>query len=66
MPEVAWLNDKAAAHYLGVSVSFLRRSRYDKTGPDFRRFGSAVRYHITNHLDAWADAQPREAAKRAS
>ena len=65
MPENAWLNDKASAHYLGVSVSFLRRARYDKTGPDFRRFGSAVRYHIDS-LDSWTSEQPNEAAQRAS
>ena len=42
-----------AAQYLGLSKSFLDKSRIYGGGPAFMKFGSAVVYS-TDDLDAWA------------
>ena len=60
------LNETEAAHYIGMSVSFLRHDRMDgklpnrTPGPVFIKAGRAVRY-LTSDLDAWL-AQHRRAA----
>lgn len=49
------LKDKAAAQYLGVSRSFLQKTRCTgKGGPKFIRVGRAVVY-LKEDLDAWLD-----------
>lgn len=55
------LNETAAAQYLAVSRSYLRRARMDgpvagrTPGPPFIRIGAAVRYDIRD-LDLWIAA----------
>ncbi|MDB2414890.1 helix-turn-helix domain-containing protein [Rickettsiales bacterium] len=49
------LKDKAAAQYLGVSRSFLQKTRCTgQGGPKFIRVGRAVVY-LREDLDAWLD-----------
>ncbi len=58
------LDEKGAAAYCGVSVSYLRRCRYQGVedgrtpGPAFRRFGAKVRY-LRDELDRWLEALPK-------
>jgi ABC-type xylose transport system substrate-binding protein len=37
-------NEKQAAEFLGVSVHWMRRARWAGNGPEFMKYGSAVRY----------------------
>lgn len=52
------INEKDAARYIGMSVSFLRQSRMtgklkNRTpGPPFVKYGKAVRYRLQD-LDDW-------------
>lgn len=52
------INEKDAARYIGMSVSFLRQSRMTgklkkrTPGPPFAKYGRAVRYRIQD-LDDW-------------
>jgi predicted DNA-binding transcriptional regulator AlpA len=52
------LRDPEAAHYIGMSESFLRQSRMDgirenrTPGPPFVKIGRAVRY-LVEDLDDW-------------
>lgn len=39
-------DEKVAAKYLDLSVSFLRKSRRLGTGPAYLRFGRAIRYRF--------------------
>ena len=61
------LKDAEAAHYIGMSQSFLRQSRMDgirenrTPGPPFVKIGRAVRY-LKDDLDAWL-AQYRQKPK---
>lgn len=61
-------NTTQAAHYLGMSASFLAKSRLAGDGPAYRKIGHAVRYH-RDDLDAFAQACARvstsDAAKAA-
>lgn len=38
------LNETQAAEILGVSVHWMRRARWSGNGPEFVKYGSAVRY----------------------
>lgn len=64
------LNEREAAQYIGMSMSFLRQSRMEgkreshTPGPPFLKLGKAVRYLITD-LDQWL-AQNRQGAHRES
>jgi len=49
------LTEAEAAHYIGLSVHFLRVTRLSKPrahGPDFLQFGRAIRYRLAD-LDRW-------------
>lgn len=52
------LSEEGAAHYLGMSAQFLRKSRMESQvrshaqGPPYIRCGRAIRYD-TRDLDAW-------------
>lgn len=52
------LTEKEAAHYIGMSVSFLRRDRMDglignrTPGPKWLKIGRSVRY-LKEELDRW-------------
>lgn len=56
----AALTEKDAAHYIGMSVPFLRQSRCHGNrnnhtpAPPFIKIGRAVRYKV-NDLDSWLD-----------
>lgn len=47
-----------AAEKLGLSVSQLNKMRHYGNGPEFVKFGRAVRY-ADDALDAWAEKQRR-------
>ena len=48
-----FLNTPQAAHYIGLSGRTLEAMRAQGLGPDFRRHGRFVRYHIDD-LDDWS------------
>jgi predicted DNA-binding transcriptional regulator AlpA len=50
------LTSQQAADRLGISRNRLTALRRDPTGPEWGRFGGAVRYDI-DELDAWARRQ---------
>jgi predicted DNA-binding transcriptional regulator AlpA len=60
MEEKRSLNEKEAAEYIGMSLSFLRQDRVNgfretrTRGPEFSRIGRTVRY-MKEELDAWLD-----------
>ncbi|MBF58277.1 helix-turn-helix domain-containing protein [Halomonas sp. FeN2] len=52
------LDQKQVATYLGKSVAWCERSRWDGTGPRFIKVGRAVRYRADDVL-AWLEANTR-------
>lgn len=62
------LSEKEAAHYIGMSLSYLRQDRcYGATGqrapgPDFIKIGRTVRYHV-NDLDQWLFSHKQRSAR---
>ncbi|MGR4892700.1 helix-turn-helix domain-containing protein [Sphingopyxis sp. LARHCG72] len=54
-----FLGPAEAAHYLGLSERTLREYRSKGTGPEFRRHGNKLRYHVDD-LIAWS-RRPRRA-----
>ncbi len=48
-----YLTTPEAAEYLGVSASWLSKSRMDSSGPPHATFGKSVRYSIDD-LENWA------------
>jgi predicted DNA-binding transcriptional regulator AlpA len=52
----AFLTERAVSDLTGLSVSTFRRWRLLKTGPPYKKFGSAVRYPHAE-LMSWLDAQ---------
>lgn len=59
------VNEKEAAKYIGMSVSFLRQARCDgptanrTPGPVFYKLGISVRYRVSD-LDTWLEQHRRE------
>ncbi len=51
-----FLTTKEAAHYLCLSPRTLEKMRLTGDGPNFRKHGRYVRYHI-NDLDVWSEGQ---------
>lgn len=51
-----FLNTYAAANYLNVSVSTMKKFRKHNEGPEYFRFGRSIRYYI-NDLHEWAIEQ---------
>ena len=59
-PIVGALSTKKAAEYIGVSDSFLRKTRMKKSeikGPTYKKFGSKVLYRICD-LEDYLDRLP--------
>nr|WP_166181000.1 helix-turn-helix domain-containing protein [Altererythrobacter segetis] len=56
-----YLNEVAAADLLGVSPKTLSRWRWAGKGPDYYKFGGAVRYK-TDDLEAFAEDSRQEVA----
>lgn len=52
-----FLDEKRLAEQLAVSLAALRRWRYAGVGPKFTKFGSAVRYAVSD-VEAWIDSRP--------
>lgn len=56
------LKEKEAAHYIGMSVAFLKKERCEgkigkcSLGPRFLKIGKSVRY-LKNDLDEWFTSQ---------
>ncbi len=57
------LDTREAAAWLGLSPKTLERYRVSGEGPEFRRFGSRVRYLLAD-LEAWASARRVPASDR--
>ncbi|MDX8541553.1 helix-turn-helix domain-containing protein [Mesorhizobium abyssinicae] len=53
-----FLNTAQAAFYVGLSQRTLEKMRLKGGGPQFRKHGRFVRYHI-DELDAWSKGQPK-------
>jgi len=49
---------REAAQRLGLSISNMNKMRHYGTGPEFVKFGRAVRY-ADDALDRWADEHRR-------
>jgi hypothetical protein len=49
---------KAAAHYLSISAAYLEKLRVVGGGPEFLKFGKAVRYE-QEALDRWISSRRR-------
>jgi hypothetical protein len=58
MQNPEYLDVEATAQLLGVSVSFLNKSRVSGDGPPFAKFAKTVRYHKPKVL-AWAESRTR-------
>ncbi len=54
------IKSQEAADFLGVSVSWLNKSRMKGDGPVYMKIGGAVRYALPD-LEAWMAAQRRTA-----
>lgn len=48
-----FLNTAQAAFYVGLSLKTLEIMRSESRGPEFRRHGRYIRYHIDD-LDTWS------------
>ncbi|KUM26733.1 hypothetical protein AU467_19580 [Mesorhizobium loti] len=53
-----FLNTAQAAFYVGLSQRTLEKMRLKGGGPQFRKHGRFVRYHI-DELDAWSKGRPQ-------
>jgi hypothetical protein len=51
-----FLNTTQAAHHLGLSPRTLEKMRWEKSGPQYRKHGRHVRYHIDD-LIAWSKSR---------
>lgn len=63
-PDERLLHERDAAHYLGMSVAWLRRKRWEGDGPAYVRHGRAVRYEPTA-LRRWVEAHRVGGSERA-
>ncbi|RTM09963.1 MAG: DNA-binding protein [Hyphomicrobiales bacterium] len=52
-----FLNTAQAAFYVGLSQRTLEKMRLAGHGPQFRKHGRFVRYHI-DELDSWSKGRP--------
>lgn len=53
-----FLNTKEAADFLGLKPNTLEKMRVYGGGPEYRKHGRYVRYHIDD-LNAWSDLRKR-------
>lgn len=49
-----FLNARQAAQFLALSHRTLEKMRCEKTGPQYRKHGRIVRYHV-DQLIAWSE-----------
>lgn len=54
----ALMTQAELAQYLGKSIAWAERSRWDGSGPGFVKLGKSVRYRADDVL-AWIDANAR-------
>ena len=59
------LDNRATASYLGVSTSFLNKSRVSGFGPPFLKIGAKVLYEVAD-LDAWLARRRRSSTSESS
>jgi hypothetical protein len=52
-----WITEREAAEMLSVSISLLRKWRLLGRGPEYRRFGTVIRY-VRRGVTEWALSQP--------
>ncbi len=57
-PDKLFLNTKEAAAYLGLKPNTLEKMRVYGGGPEYRKHGRYVRYHIDD-LNAWSELRKR-------
>jgi predicted DNA-binding transcriptional regulator AlpA len=50
------LSRKQAAHYLSISISYIRKLEAECKGPKMLRMGPRVLRYRVSDLDAWRDA----------
>jgi hypothetical protein len=60
-----FLSTEQAAFYLGLSPRKLQQMRAGGSGPEFRRHGRYVRYHIDD-LDGWSKGLGMLSQRRAA
>ena len=59
-----FLSTAQAAHYVSLSRRTLEKMRSNGNGPEYRKHGRYVRYHIDD-LDAWSDARRKHSTASA-
>ena len=59
------LNEQEAALIINFSVHWLRKARYEGTGPPYRKLGKAVRYP-EDWLVRWVEQHPLRSAMDAT
>lgn len=60
---ILW-DQKQVAEYLGKSIAWCERSRWDGSGPKFVKVGRSVRYRAED-VFAWLDANARTSTSTA-
>jgi predicted DNA-binding transcriptional regulator AlpA len=60
-----FLNTDQAALYIGLSHRTLERMRNRGNGPDYRKHGSFVRYHIDD-LDDWSTSRTKQSTSKST
>ena len=63
-PEKTFLNTKEAGDFLGLKPNTLEKMRVYGGGPEYRKHGRYVRYHIDD-LNAWSDLRKRSSTSDA-
>ena len=58
VPDKTFLNTKEAAAFLGLKPNTLEKMRVYGGGPEYRKHGRYVRYHIDD-LNAWSNLRKR-------
>ena len=58
MPEKIYLDTRQAAELLTLSARTLEKMRLEGRGPDFRKLGRRVVYHLAD-LESWAESGRR-------
>ncbi|TIN00616.1 MAG: helix-turn-helix domain-containing protein [Mesorhizobium sp.] len=58
-----FLNTAQAAFYIGLSQRTLEKMRTQRLGPQLRKHGRYVRYHI-DELDEWSKGRQQEAGSK--
>ena len=61
----SYIDDFAAAKFLGFSVEFLRNLRYRGGGPPYSKINKSVR-HTRRRLKIWADEKIRNSTSEAA